>query len=296
MAERAQRRRHRRVAGPGPGDRRAPPPGRVDRARPRCGRRRRDSPACGPPPARPPGIPGWSACASTSTTRPPSRAAAEDILEAVGAPDGLVHNAGVAGVGCLEELPIEVWEQVFSTNFFGPVRLTKALLPSMRAAGTRADRHRVEPGRHPRHAVDRRLLRGQGRARTLGRVAVAGDRAVRPRRHRPRGGHVQDRHPRADPQLGRPRRSVRPAPRRPGDQRAPVPALRRPAPSVSRRRSRGRSTSGDRSPATPSASTPGCCWSAAASCPPASSSASPGGRSASPGRGALRSEKKESRV
>src|SRR5262249_17754031 len=49
--------------------------------------------------------------------------------------DGLVHNAGVAGVGCLEELPMDVWRQIFSTNFFGPVQLTKQLLPSMRAAG-----------------------------------------------------------------------------------------------------------------------------------------------------------------
>ena len=62
-------------------------------------------------------------------------AAAQTIVEAVGAPDGLVHNAGLAGVGCLEELPTATWEQMFSTNFFGPVRLTRALLPEMRAAG-----------------------------------------------------------------------------------------------------------------------------------------------------------------
>jgi len=61
--------------------------------------------------------------------------AAGVIRDTVGAPDGLVHNAGVAGVGCLEELPMSVWEQIFSTNFFGPVRLTKELLPAMRAAG-----------------------------------------------------------------------------------------------------------------------------------------------------------------
>jgi NAD(P)-dependent dehydrogenase (short-subunit alcohol dehydrogenase family) len=61
-------------------------------------------------------------------------AAAGDIL-AGGAPAGLVHNAGVAAVGCLDELPMDVWEQVFSTNFFGPVRLTRALLPAMRDAG-----------------------------------------------------------------------------------------------------------------------------------------------------------------
>jgi NAD(P)-dependent dehydrogenase (short-subunit alcohol dehydrogenase family) len=62
-------------------------------------------------------------------------AAAGEVLERVGAPDGIVHSAGVAGVGSLEEMPLEMWEQIFSTNLFGPVRLTKALLPSMRAAG-----------------------------------------------------------------------------------------------------------------------------------------------------------------
>lgn len=62
-------------------------------------------------------------------------AAAHEILDRAGAPDGVVHNAGVAGVGALEELPFAVWEQIFSTNLFGPVRLTKELLPAMRAAG-----------------------------------------------------------------------------------------------------------------------------------------------------------------
>jgi len=62
-------------------------------------------------------------------------AAAKAIEEAVGAPDALVHNAGIAAVGCVEEMPFDVCEHLFRTNLFGPVRLTKALLPSMRAAG-----------------------------------------------------------------------------------------------------------------------------------------------------------------
>lgn len=61
--------------------------------------------------------------------------AAKAIEEAVGAPDVLVHNAGIAAVGSVEDLPSKVWEQMFSTNFFGPVALTRALLPGMRAAG-----------------------------------------------------------------------------------------------------------------------------------------------------------------
>ena len=62
-------------------------------------------------------------------------AAAKAIEEAVGAPYALVHNAGIAAAGCVEDMPVDVWEQIFSTNLFGPVALTKALLPSMRAAG-----------------------------------------------------------------------------------------------------------------------------------------------------------------
>jgi len=61
-------------------------------------------------------------------------AAAKAIGDAVGAPDALVHNAGIAAVGCVEEMPFEVWERLFRTNLFGAVRLTKELLPSMRAA------------------------------------------------------------------------------------------------------------------------------------------------------------------
>lgn len=61
--------------------------------------------------------------------------AAATILGAVGAPAGIVHNAGIAAVGALEELPMAKWEQMFATNLLGPVRLTKELIPAMRAAG-----------------------------------------------------------------------------------------------------------------------------------------------------------------
>jgi NAD(P)-dependent dehydrogenase (short-subunit alcohol dehydrogenase family) len=62
-------------------------------------------------------------------------AAVAEISGRVGAPDGVVHNAGLAGVGSIEEMPIDAWQRIFSTNVFGPVRLTKALMPAMRAAG-----------------------------------------------------------------------------------------------------------------------------------------------------------------
>jgi NAD(P)-dependent dehydrogenase (short-subunit alcohol dehydrogenase family) len=62
-------------------------------------------------------------------------AAAKAIEAAVGAPHALVHNAGISAAGMLEETPIDLWERMFATHVFGPVLLTKTLLPSMRTAG-----------------------------------------------------------------------------------------------------------------------------------------------------------------
>jgi len=62
-------------------------------------------------------------------------AAAKTIEEQVGPPHVLVHNAGLAAAGCFEDTPTSVWSQLFSTNLLGPVALTHALLPGMRAAG-----------------------------------------------------------------------------------------------------------------------------------------------------------------
>lgn len=62
-------------------------------------------------------------------------AAAKAIEEAVGPPDALVHNAGITAAGAVEEVELEVWEQLFTTNLFGPVALTRALLPGMRDRG-----------------------------------------------------------------------------------------------------------------------------------------------------------------
>ena len=110
-------------------------------------------------------------------------AAAREILETVGAPDGLVHNAGVAGVGCVEEMPAAVYEQIFSTNFFGPVRLTQELLPCDACGWPWSDRRGVERGWVAGNAGHQRLLGRQGRPRTVGGVAVSGDRSVRSRGH-----------------------------------------------------------------------------------------------------------------
>jgi NAD(P)-dependent dehydrogenase (short-subunit alcohol dehydrogenase family) len=61
--------------------------------------------------------------------------AAKSIIEAVGAPDVVVHNAAFVAVGFVEEMPSHVVEQIFTTNVIGPIRLTRELLPVMRRAG-----------------------------------------------------------------------------------------------------------------------------------------------------------------
>jgi len=62
-------------------------------------------------------------------------AAAKTIEEAVGAPYALVHNAGISAAGMVEETDMALWQRLFATSVLGPVALTQALLPSMRAAG-----------------------------------------------------------------------------------------------------------------------------------------------------------------
>lgn len=62
-------------------------------------------------------------------------AAGTAILEAVGAPYGLVHNAGISAAGMVEETDMALWQAMLATSVLGPVALTQALLPAMRAAG-----------------------------------------------------------------------------------------------------------------------------------------------------------------
>jgi NAD(P)-dependent dehydrogenase (short-subunit alcohol dehydrogenase family) len=61
-------------------------------------------------------------------------AAAKAIEESVGAPYALVHNAGISAAGMVEETDMQLWQNMFATHVMGPVALTKALLPVMRAA------------------------------------------------------------------------------------------------------------------------------------------------------------------
>ena len=57
------------------------------------------------------------------------------VEEAGVAPDVLINNAGVAFLGGFMETSVEVWRRTFEVNVFGTVRMTRAFLPAMRAAG-----------------------------------------------------------------------------------------------------------------------------------------------------------------
>ena len=58
------------------------------------------------------------------------------VIEQFGRLDVLVNNAGTGAAGAAEESSVAQDQRVFDINFFGMVRMTKAVLPHMRDAGT----------------------------------------------------------------------------------------------------------------------------------------------------------------
>src|SRR6266496_4220230 len=58
------------------------------------------------------------------------------VIERFGRIDVLVNNTGTGAAGAAEESSVAQDQRVFDINFFGLVRMTKAALPYMRAAGT----------------------------------------------------------------------------------------------------------------------------------------------------------------
>src|SRR5205085_7070799 len=50
--------------------------------------------------------------------------------------DVLVNNAGTGAAGAAEESSVAQTQRVFDINFFGVIRLTRAVLPHMRAQGS----------------------------------------------------------------------------------------------------------------------------------------------------------------
>lgn len=56
----------------------------------------------------------------------------EGVVHDYGRIDALINNAGFAVAGFAEDIKLEELRTQFETNFFGPVALTKAVLPTMR--------------------------------------------------------------------------------------------------------------------------------------------------------------------
>ena len=62
--------------------------------------------------------------------------AISDLISKEGKIDILINNAGVGITGPIEETPEEEIKKAFDTNYFGPLNVTKAVLPKMREQGS----------------------------------------------------------------------------------------------------------------------------------------------------------------
>jgi NAD(P)-dependent dehydrogenase (short-subunit alcohol dehydrogenase family) len=59
----------------------------------------------------------------------------QHVIERSGRIDVLINNAGIGSAGAAEESSVEQAQRLFNVNVFGVMRMTKAVLPHMRAQG-----------------------------------------------------------------------------------------------------------------------------------------------------------------
>lgn len=62
------------------------------------------------------------------------RASVAEVLAEHGRLDVLVHNAGISAIGRFEDHDVETHQRVMAVNHLGPVALTQAALPALRAS------------------------------------------------------------------------------------------------------------------------------------------------------------------
>ena len=82
--------------------------------------------------------------------------------------DAVVHNAGAAIVGALEDMPESEIRRVMETNFFGVIELTRALFAHVSRAKVRPHRSGLEPGGAGRPAGKLNLLHFEMGSRRMG--------------------------------------------------------------------------------------------------------------------------------
>jgi NAD(P)-dependent dehydrogenase (short-subunit alcohol dehydrogenase family) len=81
------------------------------------------------------GYPGKVDSVRLDVTAPDAVSVLDDVVARHGRIDVLVNNAGRTQVGALEETTDDELRYLFELHFFGPARLTKAVLPHMRRQG-----------------------------------------------------------------------------------------------------------------------------------------------------------------
>jgi len=96
------------------------------------------------------------------------KSAIDSVLSEAGRIDLLVNNAGFGTTGAFEDLLIDELRQQFETNVFGVVRVTQAVLPTMRKqrSGRRSEEHTSEL-QSPDHLVCRLLLEKKKKKRII---------------------------------------------------------------------------------------------------------------------------------
>ena len=66
------------------------------------------------------------------TDRKAIQAAVAGVIASAGRIDVLINNAGIAATGAFEDIAEDVLQRIFNTNLYGPIWLTRAVLPHMR--------------------------------------------------------------------------------------------------------------------------------------------------------------------